>query len=267
VGERRFTKAELADYWFHRYPQEYGRTLDEMLDEWVTWSDARRLGLSVPPERLAEAVAREVDARRRQLEGVYGPEISLEEEVRRAYGLDLAAWRAQVLEPRLRSHLLMERVIRADTRRRERVHARVIVFDDEARAGQVAAQARAGADFSLLAGKESRDPSARAGGDLPWIARGDLRDADLESRLFAAAPGALVGPLRVVGEETARWHLYKVVERLEAWDAPTSARLEEDLVRRPVDSGEFERWRARVRRDRAVRAFRPDGGVWERPSR
>lgn len=265
VGERRLSKAQLADYWFHRYPEEYARTLDELVDEWVVWGEATRLGLRVPESLLEQAVEREVDARREQLRARFGPEADLAQEVRRAYGVEIDAWKATILRPRLTSRLLMERVIRLDSRRRDRVHVRVIVTATAAEASAVHARVVQGADFSLLARQVSRDPSARRGGDLPWISRGDLALPGVEAELFAAAPGTLLGPLAVTVADQPQWHVYRVIERVEAWPAGSpdlGQRVEQDLSERPVDQGEFERWRARLRRERGVRYFRPDGTPW-----
>lgn len=265
VGERRFTKAHLGDYWFHRYPEEYARTLDEMVEEWLVWSEARQGGVTVPEARLAAAVEREVEARRAQVRDLLGPDADLEAEVRRAYGLGLAAWRERVLRPRLATVLLKERVVRLDSRRRARLHARVIVLADPARARWVRAQLERGADFALLARQESRDPSGRRGGDLPWIARGDLVHPGVEEALFAAPAGALVGPLAVEVDGVPQWHLYRVLEHAPAWaegGGDLAARLEADLVAAPVGPGEVLRWRLRRRAERGIRYFRPDGTPW-----
>ena len=163
----------------------------------------------------------------------------------------------------------MERVLRWDTHSSERLHARVIVVKDAARARRLAAKIRRGADFSLTALKESKDPSSKRGGNLPMIGRGDLAFPGVEQRLFAAPSGSLVGPLEVRVDGAPQWQIYRIVSRHEAWKGRYEAnwrRLEEDLTERPVSSAEFARWRARVRRGRGVRYYRPNGSVWEPPA-
>lgn len=263
------SKGELADWWFDRYPEEYGRTLGAFVDERLAIREARAAGIRVPRAALEKAVAAEVDARRKQLGSLYGEAADLAAEVRRAYGVDVGTWRTQVLGPRLHARLLMERVIRWDTRRRERVHARVIVLDDAAKAADLVARLRRGADFSLLAARESLDPSGKRGGDLPWIGRGDLAYPGVEERLFAAKQGALVGPLRVNVEGREQFQIYKLIQRQPPWSGGAEAnwqKLEKDLGARPVDQGEFERWRARTRRDAGLRFYRPDGRIWQPPA-
>lgn len=270
VGGRPISKGALADYWFDRYPEEYGRTLDALVDERLVDAYARRDGLRVPVEALNAAELREIDARRKQIASVYGGEADLASEVRRAYGVDVATWRRRILRPRLQAKLRMERVIRWDTRTRPRVHARVIVLSDAARSASVMAKLRQGADFSLTALKESKDPTARVGGDLPSIGRGDLAFPGVEERLFRARPGALVGPLEVRVEGRPQWQIYKIIEHQPAWSGDAAARrtrLESDLVAHPMTRAEYERWRARVRRDAEVRYYRPDGRLWTRRPR
>jgi hypothetical protein len=270
VGGQPISKATLSDWFFERYPEEYGRTLGALVDERLAIAEARREGVRVPRVALEKAVAREVKARRKQLRDAYGPDVDLAAQVRRAYGVDVATWRDRILAPRLHAHLLMQRVIRWDTRRRPRLHVRVIVLADRARAQAVAAKVAAGADFSLTAAKESLDPSGKRGGDLPWIARGDLAYPGVEKRLFAARPGNVVGPLEVRVDGRVQYQIYKVIEAEAAWTGSMDdswQRLEDDLLAHPVDAGEFERWRARSHRDAQVRYFRPDGRVWVPPSR
>lgn len=269
LGGRPVSKADLADYWFERYPEEYGRTLDALLDERLVIDAAHRLGIRVPAEELQKAVNKEVEARRKQIRSMYGDDVDLGTELRRAYGVTVATWRTKVLAPRLHVRLLLERVIRWDTHSRERVHARVIVLEDAARAQRITDKIRRGADFSLTALKESKDPSGKRGGNLPLIGRGDLAFPGVEERLFRASKGSLIGPLEVRVRGKPQWQIYRIVERKPAWEGGYESnwkRLEKDLAERPISGPEFERWRARVRRDGAVRYYRPDGRLWTPPS-
>ena len=270
IRGQRLSKSMLADHWFDRYPEEYVRTLESLIDEQVVIADANRIGIRVPAAELDKAVRKEVEARTQQIATIYGDQVSLAEEVRRAYGMDLSNWRRTVLGPRLHLRLVMERLIRWESHQADRLHARVIVLDDPERARRIAQKIRRGADFSLTALKESKDPSGKRGGNLPMIRRGDLAFPGVEERLFAARPGALVGPLQVQVDGAPQWQLYRVVERKPAWTGTYESnwqRIEKDLAERPVTPNEFERWRARVRRDGHVRYYRPDGREWSVPTR
>jgi hypothetical protein len=262
VAGRPLFADDVARFWYDRYREEYLRTVDDLLDERMVEAEARRLGLAVPTAAADRAVAAEEAARRRQLREAYGEGADLASEVDRVYGLTVDQWKARVLRPRLEARLLLERVVRADTRGRARVRVRVIVLPDAARAAAVTAKLRAGADFSLTALRESVDPTAKVGGDLPPVARGDLAFPGVEERLFAARTGDLVGPLEVRVEGRPQWQVYKVVDRTEPWVVPPAelgARLEQDLAASPLTRGELERWRARARRDLEVRVYAPTG--------
>lgn len=262
VAGQPITAADLSAYWFARYPEEYERTLNALVDERLVRREAQQFHLSVPAATLAAAVDREVKARTEQLRKLYGDKVDLASQVRKAYGVDVRTWRTTILRPRMHSQLLLERVVRWDTRRRPRIHARVIVRSDVASARTIADRVRRGADFGLTAVRESEDATAKAGGDLPWIARGDLAFPEVERALFAASPGSIVGPLAVQVDGATQWHTYKYIRRLAAWprDARQSAaRLEQDLRDRPFTRGEYERWRARAVSTHRVQTFRPDG--------
>jgi hypothetical protein len=255
----RVSKADLCDFLHARFREQWFLGLDLLLDERLAALEAARHGFSVPPAALETAVEAEVAARRAQASR-QGTDLAAT--VRAAYGLDVEAWRRDVLSPRVRARLLVERAARRSSRSREQVVCRVIVLPDRAGAGRVAAALARGADFGLLALQESTDGSRAAGGLLPPIARGDLLRADLEALLFGAAPGSVVGPVDLDGPRGGEVHLYKVVERRAAWGAQGArlvAMLEDDLARAPVSRSELERWASRARREHAVVVFAPDG--------
>jgi parvulin-like peptidyl-prolyl isomerase len=77
------------------------------------------------------------------------------------------------------------------------------------RADQLAAQARANADFALLATTASESGTKSKGGDLGEVARGELLP-DLDKAVFNANSGAVIGPI----ETKSGWHILKVEQRL-----------------------------------------------------
>lgn len=268
LGTQAITKAELVGYLFDRYPQEYARALDELVDERFAREEARRIGLTVPRAAVDRAIEKEVEARTRLVGEVYGPEATLDDWVQEGYGLAVAAWRDAVLRPRLESVLLKQRIVRLHTRTELRIVARIIVTFDEAKARRLAEKLRSGADFSLVALKESEDATRKVGGTLPPIARGDLAGFPIvEQRLFAARAGALLGPWRVRVDGRPQWQIYKLVRREEPWGMTGAAlfrRLEADLVTQPVTQAELEAWQRHVRVQGNVRYLRPDGTPWRR---
>ncbi len=267
---RGLSKDRLIQYWFDRYPAEYGRTLTELIEAYVVADGARAAGLDVPRATLDKAVDDEVAARRKWQRELYGDGADLAAWVRNGYGMSIDAWQRTILRPRLRARMLKQRVIRADTRRELLVYARIIIVADETRARRIAAKLRNGADFSLTALKQSEHETKKAGGTLPPIARGDMaRFPVIERRLFEARPGQLIGPLRVQIDGAPQWQIYKLIRRSEPWHdtgPALRARIETDLADLPVTRGELERWQARIRRKHRIELFAPNGRPWSPPS-
>lgn len=265
-GDRAIMAPDLASYWFERYPKEYAESLDELLDERIARSASRRWGIVVPPDVLAAGVEAERKARAALVRRVFGEEATLETWVRDGYDMDVSTWLASIVTPRLEGALLVQRVVRADGRSRPRLHARLLVTSDISRAESLKRKIQAGADFSLVALKESEDATKRTGGTLPPLQRGDMAALPrIEQALFAAQPGALLGPFRVEAGGRTWFHLYKVMGRDEAWTQRGPAlqeALEADLRREPVTAAERDTWRARLRAGGRVRYFRPDGSPW-----
>ncbi len=268
VGASRITKADLSDFLYARSRERWLEALDDMVDERILAAERGRLGIAVPPAALDAAVEAEAKAREDQLKARFGDSADLAASVREHYGLDVAAWKRDVLRPRLATHLLLQRAVRLSTRTREQVSARVIVSRDRAKAAEIRLKLDRGADFSLTALQESEDPSRSTGGVLPTIARGDLVVPAVEGALFSTPPGGLAGPLEVAGEGGVEWHVYKVVGRAPPWEgdaASLAPRLEADLSASPVTRGEYERWATRARRAYGARCFAPDGSALRVP--
>jgi peptidyl-prolyl cis-trans isomerase SurA len=110
----------------------------------------------------------------------------------------------------------------------------------------------AGADFAELARTRSKDPSAATGGDLGWLARGEL-DASFERPLLALEKGQVTAPIR----SAAGFHLLKLEDREELTaerlaDARQQAR---DLLLQKKAQERFDEWLEGLRR-RALIAIR-----------
>jgi peptidyl-prolyl cis-trans isomerase SurA len=106
-----------------------------------------------------------------------------------------------------------------------------------------------GADFAELARTRAKDP---AGGDLGWLARGEL-DAAFEGPLLALQKGQVTAPIR----SGAAYHLFKLQDREELTaerlaDARQQAR---DLLLQKKAQERFDEWLETLRR-RALIAIR-----------
>jgi parvulin-like peptidyl-prolyl isomerase len=168
---------------------------------------------------------------------------------RRQHGLDSAvatsAWLARngfttddfeqnlecdVLADKLKDHLTRQRIpehFAAHRDRYARARLRQIMVPSEGIARELLAQiTNEGRDFAGLAREHSFDgPSRLAGGSIGTLARCQLAPAMAES-VFAAHPGAVVGPLA----SQDGWRLF-LVEELPApeLDGPTAAVIREEL--------------------------------------
>ena len=86
-------------------------------------------------------------------------------------------------------------------------------------ANEVLAKVKAGEDFAALARQYSEDPGTKEeGGDLGWVARGQMGTASFEGPTFALQPGQVSD----VVETEFGFHIIKMNER-------------ESAVRRPID--------------------------------
>jgi len=210
--------------------EDYRKNLaNDLIAELLIKDRADRLGLTVSTEEVKEAVDR--------LKQQYG--ISTDQQF--AESLQKSGLTRADMESRLRDTLLMNKVFSRELRGREeltdkelrerydrekehyrlpeRARLREIVIlkpsnaaaVDAARqhAEQLAAQARANADFSLLATTASESGTKSKGGDLGEVARGELLP-DLDKAVFNANSGAVIGPI----ETKSGWHILKVEQRL-----------------------------------------------------
>jgi peptidyl-prolyl cis-trans isomerase C len=129
----------------------YPLLLERLIDNKLVLSAARQASLQDDPE-----VKRKIqDAEERAMQEAF---------VRRA--LD-----AQLTDARLREKFA---AFLKEQPAQEEVRARHILVDTEAKARDVLAELRKGADFATVARAKSTDGSARDGGDLGFFTRGDM---------------------------------------------------------------------------------------------
>ena len=210
--------------------EEYKKNLvNDMIAELLIKDRADRLGLTVSADEVKDAVER--------LKQQYG--LSTDQQF--VESLQKSGLTRPDMEARLRDTILMNKVFGRELRGREeltdkelrerydrekeryrlpeRARLREIVILKPAgdaaieqarqRAEQLAAQARANADFALLATTASESGTKSKGGDLGEVGRGELLP-DLDKAVFNSASGAILGPL----ESKSGWHILKVEQRL-----------------------------------------------------
>ena len=228
--------------------------VNELVSELLIKDRADRLGITVTPAEIAEAIGR--------LRQQYG--ITTDEQFEsslRSSGLTRAD-----LEAQLRDTLVTNKVFGRELRSRdqatdaelrerynrekesyrlpERAHLREIVVlkpengDGQAartRANEIAEAARkSGTDFANLASTMSESGTREKGGDLGRVAKGDLVPA-LDTAVFNAAAGTIIGPI----ETKSAWHIVKVEERLPS-EVPAFDSIK-DRLRQEASDETFQR--------------------------
>jgi peptidyl-prolyl cis-trans isomerase D len=108
-----------------------------------------------------------------------------------------------------------------------------------AKAETVLQQARSGGDFARLAKEYSDDPSSAQGGEVGWLAKGQMIPA-LEEPAFALKPGEISGVL----QSTEGYHILKVEERREAKSASLQEATEEIVKALITEKAKTEALRA-----------------------
>jgi peptidyl-prolyl cis-trans isomerase SurA len=230
--------------------------VNELVGELLIRDRADRLGITVTDAELKDAT----ESLKKQYN--ISTDAQFEESLRNS-GLSRAD-----MEARLRDTLISQRVFSRELKSRnelpdaelrerynrekeqyrlpERARLREIVVlkpenpaqTDEARqrAAEVAEAAKKpGTDFANLASTMSESATRERGGDLGEVAKGDLV-TELDSAVFNAAPGAVIGPV----ETRSAWHIVRVEQRL------------------PSEVPAFETLKARLRQDAGEESFQRD---------
>jgi Parvulin-like peptidyl-prolyl isomerase len=97
----------------------------------------------------------------------------------------------------------------------ERVHARQILVHDQDTANQVVTRLNTGTPFEQASAEYSKAPNAKMGGDLGFVARGQLPKV-FEDELFAVKPGSIS---RVIQTDNS-FHIFKIEEYQAAGPVP-----------------------------------------------
>jgi len=227
---------------------------EELVNELLVKDRADRLGLTVTPDEMKEAIGK--------LKEQYG----LKTDQQLDESLQKSGMTRSEMETRLRDTLLTNKVFGAELRSREestdaelrerynrekerfrlpeRAHLREIVIvrptetaaADRAakRAEQVAADAKTTKDFAKLAMTTSEVSTKDKGGDLGDVARGELLP-ELDKAVFNATAGAILGPIQT----KAGWHILKVEARYPS-EIPAFESVK-DKLRKDASDDAFQR--------------------------
>jgi peptidyl-prolyl cis-trans isomerase SurA len=229
--------------------------VQDMINELLIKDRADRLGVTVTDPEVKEAIAR--------LKQQYG--ISTDEQFDAS--LKQSGLTRAEMEARLRDTIISNKVFGRELRSREdlsdpelrerynrekeryrlperaKLREIVVLKPEEAskveeartKANELAEAARKPTvNFANLASTMSEAGSRDQGGDLGEVAKGDLV-ATIDSAVFSAANGAVVGPI----ETKSAWHIIKVEQRLPS-EVPSFDTIK-DRLRRDVSEETFQR--------------------------
>ncbi len=247
---------------------------DDMVAELLIKDRADRLGITVTPQEIDEAVKRLMEQY-----NITTPE-AFEESLRQS-GLTRTE-----MEARLRDTLITQQVFARELRSRaevsdrelreryerekeqyrlpERARVREIVVVVpatatlaeraalRAEAEEAATRARSGGDFAALVTEYSDSPSKAEGGAIGLIAKGELL-ATLDAAVFGAPAGSIAGPV----ETPAGFHVLLVEERLPS-EIPSFDAIEEQLRQNASDETfqrDYEAYIQKLRQEAFVVIF------------
>ncbi len=204
VGDRMIT---LADY--KRYlernagtdlsqvgPEVSSAMLDQYVEEIVLSEYAAAHGVEIPAEQIASAVRNDAgatviekrdDMRRERLIATISADVPARSdlEVRAYYDQHAGEFRTG-----------------------EEVHVRQILVHDETVADDIEQRLKRGTSFETLSGEFSLAPNAKKGGEIGFVARGQLPKM-FEDEIFALKPGGISSVIRT----ESSFHIFKVDER------------------------------------------------------
>lgn len=191
IAGETITADDLLLAWHALSPRDLWLVVDKLVATRLARAEAGRLGVTLAPEVVEGAVARERERLAASVEET-APGVSVEEFVAARLGVDPARYfaglRAATLE-----RLVAERVARAWVLSQESRFVRLMVVREE-EAPAILEQLEGGADLASLAREHSLDDTAAAGGAVPYLV--ETEGSVLAQAAFTAEGGELVGPLR-----------------------------------------------------------------------
>lgn len=229
------------------------QTLRALIDERLQAQEAQRLNLSVSQAEIDSAINR-IEQQNRMQPGQLDSFLNNAGLNRTVLGAQIRAqllWQ-KVVNRRLRSSLeigadeIDEQLDRLKSNQGQTEYLLAEIFlsvdspdqDEEVRQNgmNLIEQMRRGAGFSGLAQQFSQSASAGAGGDIGWVARGQL-EKDVEDIVDQLRPMNVSEPIRTIGG----YYIYLLRQRrVVAGPSPDDAKIQLSQFLLPVDAGASE---------------------------
>lgn len=251
VGDGVITVAELLETWMLTDSTGVRDLLGTLATARLVRAEAGRLGIRLEDELVDTEFAIQLGELERELRARQ-PGVTLDEWIEGGLGLESTRYRLSIRED-IERRLYAERVVRHHILTNENADIAVIVVASEEEASGVLERLEAGEAFAALARELSLDPSGeRSGGRLPPILRNESSLAELA---FSTPAGGVGGPV----QEGGRWLLVQslgINPPIEPAWATAGPRVEESLLKRPIEQPEFLLWKAEMQQ-RSPADFEP----------
>ncbi|MBK7641748.1 MAG: peptidylprolyl isomerase [Planctomycetes bacterium] len=228
--------SELLKQWMHRDPADVFQQVNRLVANRLVGLESARLAL-VPDEaqieqRYKEAVDDIEKAIQKKYEGV-----QLDKFVDSVLGLDPLKYR-ETIRSDARRGWFAERCVRAFVLQSEHANVRLIAVKSEDDLKQCQAELAAGTAFEEVAKKHSMDSSAKEGGRIAPVVKGE---SPMGKLAFNTPIGEVGGPQY----EQGAWLLVKIDSRpkpLEGDWKTVGAEIEKSLAGNQIDDIEYKQW-------------------------
>lgn len=230
------TKGDLVAY-ISKDSTYWERPLENLIREVLIEQEVERLGITTSAEQIEQRIEKEIENRREHLKATGGADGKTLEEILAEEGQTLEELKEQLRKSRdLLLYMALEKLVKYDELREEKVEVRHIVLErhERAKALEILEKIKEGADFATLARKESKDAAAANGGLLPPFGRG-VMIKEFEDAAFALSPGELSG----VVETPIGLHIIKCISRREKRNV-SFAQMEEEVWKAIMEEGVSE---------------------------
>jgi hypothetical protein len=226
----------------HRDPADVFQQVNRLVANRLVGVESARLGLVVDEAAVEVRYKGAVDEIEKTIQKKYQG-VKLDKFVDSVLGLDPLNYR-ETIRSDSRRGWLAERCVRAFVLQSEHANVRLIAVKTEEDLKSAQAELASGMAFEEVAKKRSADTSAKDGGVISPVVKGD---SPMGKLAFNTPVGAVGGPQY----ESGAWLLVKVESRpkpLEGGWKEISAEVEKSLAASAIDDIEYKQWEAAMQK-------------------
>lgn len=237
IGDHKISKQEVFDLFTKRYRKEAYEIVQELAVRWIIREESRQEGVKISQSLVQEKGQEEIAKAKQELANEFK---GTWEEYLSSQGISDKEF-VQECYTRCKYNLVLARLVRLSELRQIRVEARHIMVKNREKAEEILVKLRQQADFATLAKQESVATTAKEGGLLPSICRGEIH-ASLEEVLFNLQPNELSGVI----QSPWGFHILQLLTIFPARANSTWKQLEteviESLAKNTVAPRDIQRW-------------------------